>query len=96
MEMDYEQLMIGIVNNMRARAPKVSGNLANSIQYSITASSGIWGVISIDTPYSRFVNYGYINHPNSTKLSRDYLFVEKAIKNELKNVLYKYGGGYVK
>lgn len=103
-ELDYEEMCLGIVNELRARAPYVSGNLRSSIKYFGTKSGSIMGRIEIggegqdgkQVEYAQFVNYGHLTHPNSKKLKRDYLFVEKGIRAELKNLVARYGGGYVK
>lgn len=95
MELDYQSMMVGIANSIRARAPRVSGNLAMNVKAYATGSGDEIGVISIEVPYASFVNYGYLTHPNSSKLRKDYLFVENAIRNELKILVSKYGG-YIK
>lgn len=102
--MDYELMIQGIINNIRGRAPYISGNLKSSIKSVAYKNGSIWGKIEIggETPdgkkvdYARFVNYGHLTHPNSAKLAKDYLFVEQGIRAELKNIVLKEGGGYVK
>ena len=98
-DLDYGLIMQSITANVRAHAPYRTGYLRSSIRFSVSANAGnedVFGKLSIDADYSSFVNYGYVTHPNSRKLKRDYLFVEKSIKNSLKNMMYKMGGGYVK
>lgn len=104
MDLDYEMMMLGIVNEIRKRAPVVSGNLKSSIKMVGYKEGSIFGKIEIggDTgtgkkvEYAQFVNYGYLVHSNSKKLQRDYLFVENGIKKQLRILVGKYGGGHVK
>lgn len=95
-QLDYELMCQGIVNNIRARAPKVTRNLVRHTNFIAYKTGNMIGKITLDTEYARFVNYGYLTHPRSYKLKSDYMFVEKAINNELKNIVFKNGGGYVK
>lgn len=92
LQLDYEMLGQLMVNQIRAKAPKVTGNLARNIRFNGVGFGDVWGHITIDVPYASFVNYGKIVHPNSKKLSKDYLFVEKSIKQVLKIALERYGG----
>ena len=97
MPLDYEMIMQSVTNNIRARAPYKTGALKSSIKFIASdTSSEMFGKIDIDVPYATFVDYGYLTHPKSSKLKRDYLFVEKGIRNALKVIVNKSGGGYVK
>lgn len=94
MELDsieYQMLGQGIVSEIRSATPKVSGNLAFNTRFYGTGFGDIWGHIVIDTPYAAFVDYGHITHPNSKKLSKDYLYVEKAINRSLRIYMRKKG-----
>ena len=104
MELDYGLMIQGIVNAVRERAPKPGhapgsqskGNLVRNIKYIVYKDEPTWGRLTIDVPYARFVDYGKLQYPNSSLLDKDYLFVENGLRAELKNILTKYGGGYVK
>lgn len=95
-QLDYELMCQGIVNDIRARAPKVTRNLVRHTTFIAMKTGNMIGKITLDTNYANFVNYGYLTHPRSYKLKSDYMFVEKTINNQLKNLVFKYGGGYVK
>jgi hypothetical protein len=85
--MNYEELGLNILNQVRARTPKVSGNLARNTRFFNTGFGDVWGHLVVETPYAQFVNYGYQNHPNSRKLRNDYLYIEKSINQVLKIAL---------
>lgn len=95
-QLDYELMCQGIVNDIRARAPKVTRNLVRHTTFTALKTGNIIGKITLDTEYAQFVNYGYLTHPRSYKLKNDFMFVEKSLINQLKNLVTKYGGGYVK
>lgn len=103
-ELDYELMLLGIVNAIRTRAPKPGhapgskskGNLVRNVKYIAYKDGPIWGKLTIDVPYAQFVDYGHLIYPNSRLLNKDYLFVENGLRAELKNIVAKYGGGYVK
>lgn len=104
MQLDYETMCLGILAAVRARAPKPghapgsksTGNLVRNIKYMAMGNGSIFGKLSIDVPYAQFVDYGHLQYPNSALLDKDYLFVENGLKNELQNLVKKYGGGHVK
>lgn len=104
MELDYELMCMGILRGITARAPKPghapgtksTGNLVRNTKYIAMGEGSIFGKITIDVLYAQFVDYGYLEHENSRLLKKDYLFVEKGIRDELKNLVTKYGGGHVR
>ena len=81
-------------SSLVAGVPKVTGRMARSIAiYNMSAvNSKEVAKIVIDVPYARYVNYGYLNHPNSAKLRSDYLLIERIIRNSLRASCSRYGG----
>lgn len=82
-ETEYTMLMQGIIADLQANLPKVSGNMVRNTRLIISFNQPISSKIEIDVPYATFVNYGYLEHPNSKKLARDYEIVERTIKNSI-------------
>lgn len=83
-ETEWIMLLQGIVSDLQANLPKVTGNMTRNTKAISTWGNAIIGEIVIDVPYANFVNYGYTKHPNSKKLQRDYMIVEATIKNSIK------------
>ena len=82
-EMEWNNLLSGIVADLQANLPKVTGNMARNTRAYSTWGQEVIGHIEINVPYANFVNYGFEQHPNSKKLARDYQIVEKTIKNSI-------------
>lgn len=82
-EMEWNNLLSGIVADLQANLPKVTGNMARNTRAYSTWGQDVIGHIEINVPYANFVNYGFEQHPNSKKLARDYQIVEKTIKNSI-------------
>lgn len=92
--MDYEAIVTEIQANLQASTPYKSGNLKASTRL-LSSYGDTWAIIKIDTPYASFVNYGALEHPNSAKLNKDYMYVENSLRNSLKILVERYGGGRV-
>ena len=82
-EIEWNNLLSGIVADLQANLPKVTGNMARNTRAYSTWGQDVIGHIEINVPYAKFVNYGFEQHPNSKKLARDYHIVEKTIKNSI-------------
>ena len=83
-EQQWLDIMRGVLSDLQANLPKVSGNMVRNTKIISSWGNGeMIGELIIDVPYARFVNYGFENHPNSHKLARDYKIVETTIKNSL-------------
>lgn len=82
-EQEWNILLSGIVADLQANLPKVTGNMTRNTRAYATWGQDVIGHIEINVPYAKFVNYGFEKHPNSKKLARDYHIVEKTIKNSI-------------
>lgn len=83
-EQEWNNTFRGIISDLQAGLPKVSGQMTRkTIGYSMWGQE-IIGEIVIDVPYAQFVNTGFDDHPNSKKLERDYHIVERLIENSIK------------
>ena len=82
-EIEWNNLLSGIVADLQANLPKVTGNMARNTRAYSTWGQDVIGHIEINVPYTNFVNYGFEQYPNSKKLARDYQIVEKTIKNSI-------------
>ena len=77
-----------LVSVIKQYTPVVTGNLKSSVQFIRMTDDGFVVGVGIkktgmagSSPanYASFVNYGYLKHPKSKKLKRDYRFVERAV-----------------
>ena len=80
---EWNELLSGVVADLKANLPKVTGNMTRNTRAYATWGQEVIGHIEISVPYARFVNYGFERYPNSKKLSRDYNIVERTIKNSI-------------
>lgn len=82
-EQEYIDLMQGIIADLQANLPKVTGNMVRNTRMIVSFGEEVSSKIEINVPYANFVNYGYEKHPKSKKLERDYKIVERTIKNSI-------------
>lgn len=84
-------LKTSLSNNL----PYVSGRMRSSVKayagVNINDSNQVLGTMTIEVPYAKFVNYGFVDHPNSIKLKRDYKIVERTLTNTLRAIYQSKG-----